>query len=64
MADKWRPKLTTELPAHALTILDKVDQQVRTKPSATKNGFLSRHGTPRGTSCMQWTPVASALIAK
>ena len=33
--DMLRPKLATELPAHGLAILDKIDQQVRTKPSLT-----------------------------
>ena len=33
VVDCWRPKLAIELLAHALTTLDKVDKQVRTKPS-------------------------------
>ena len=33
--DRWRSKLATELPAHVLTIFDKVDKQVRAKPSVT-----------------------------
>ena len=32
---KWRPKHAIALPAHVLTIIDKVDQHVRTKPSVT-----------------------------
>ena len=38
---KWRPKHAIALPAHVLTIIDKVDQHVRTKPSVTTE--LSRH---------------------
>ena len=34
-----------------LTILDKVDQQVRTKPNVRIS--VSRHGTTRGTGCMK-----------
>ena len=37
--DRWRPKLATQLPAHVLSILDEVDQQVRTKPSVAKELF-------------------------
>ena len=33
--DRWQLKPATELPVHVLTILDMVDQQVRTKPSVT-----------------------------
>ena len=33
--DKWRPKLATDVPAHVLTILDNVDQKVRTSPGVT-----------------------------
>ena len=35
VVDRCRPKLATELLAHVLTTLDKVDKQVRTKPSVT-----------------------------
>ena len=33
--DRWRPKLATDLSAHVLTILGKVDQRVRTELSET-----------------------------
>ena len=66
--DTWRPKLATELPAHVSTILDKVDQQVRAKPSVTKelSNVASRHRAGhelQRTTFAMTLPLASALMA-
>ena len=48
--DRWRPKLATDLSAHVLTILGKVDQRVRP---------LSRSGPSRGTGHVESTRFCS-----